>query len=195
MPLSIDDLSATALTGMETALRLSTISLNCVERLMLLNLQLSKHLLDDQATLLQQAAQNGSPQNILDAMPQLAARTRSFMENGTQSLYQAFTSTQAELAKLNAAHMSQFGATMNGAAPASMDPTQWASLFSPAAFTPTANPFAAFMPSSTPFTHATNNPMLSYFMTLATQAMEQANAWQTNTPTPTPTRNGKTREK
>ncbi|WP_022652979.1 phasin family protein [Aquaspirillum serpens] len=94
--------------GLQTLLRFSEISLNGLERLIKLQLETTKHTLEEQAKLAQEFSSVSDNQEAIKRVNQLAAASVEQLVAASRNFYDVVSQTQGELSKLAEDNLSEF---------------------------------------------------------------------------------------
>ncbi|OWY38797.1 phasin [Xenophilus sp. AP218F] len=100
MSFSNEQLSKLSLTGLESTLRFAQISLDSAERLVKLNLEISKQSLEEHTQAAKKLAGITDPQEALNQLNKLATQSIDKAVNNSRSLYEIVSAAQGELTKL-----------------------------------------------------------------------------------------------
>ncbi len=109
-----ESFSKISASGVETALRFAQISLDSTERLVKLQLELSKQALEDQVNATRQLTQAKDPQEALQQVNALSGHSAEKAVNHSRELYDIVSSTQASLTRLAEEQLNQFNKNLVG---------------------------------------------------------------------------------
>lgn len=111
---SQEDFSKASLGNIDAALRLGHVSLNGIERLVRLNLELSKQMLEDQVATVRELSGSKDPQIALQHLNKLAAQSVENAVSRSRTLYETLSETQSELVKLTEDNLSSLNKSLIG---------------------------------------------------------------------------------
>ena len=100
MSFNNEQLNKLSLTGIESSLRFAQITLDSAERLIKLNLEISKQSLEDQTKAAKQLAGVSDPQDVFSHFNQLTTQSVDKAVSNSRNLYEIVSSTQSQLTKL-----------------------------------------------------------------------------------------------
>ena len=97
---STEQLNKLSLNGFEAIFRAAQISLDSTERLVKLNIELSKQSLEENIKLVRELSATKSPQEALNTLSKLATQNLEQSVNNSRNVYDIVSEAQAELGKV-----------------------------------------------------------------------------------------------
>ncbi|MDN0084936.1 phasin family protein [Crenobacter sp. SG2305] len=92
--------SKLSFTGLETALRFAQVSFDGAERLVKLNLDISKQSLEENVKAVRELSGVSNPQEVFNRVSQIASQAFEQAVNNSRNVYEIISCTQAELTRL-----------------------------------------------------------------------------------------------
>ncbi|WP_337883464.1 phasin family protein [Chromobacterium haemolyticum] len=115
MSISNEQLNKLSLNGLETIFRFSQITLDSAERLVKLNLEISKQSLEENVKIAKQLSGVTDPQEAVSHLNKLATQNIDTALANSRNLYDIVSSAQSELTKLAEENLGSFNKSLIGA--------------------------------------------------------------------------------
>ena len=115
MSISNEQLNKLSLNGLETVFRFSQITLDSAERLVKLNLEISKQTLEDNVKVAKQLSGVTDPQEAVTHLNKLTTQSIDAALANSRNLYDIVSAAQSELTKLAEENLGSFNKSLIGA--------------------------------------------------------------------------------